>query len=760
MRMGMRIGLAFCCWLLAAGAAYASDVIIDTREDWNMIVSELYSGQSRIQTYLHDTRELAMQEVVRFGGDCDRVEQRVGELNYLIGAQNNNNVFAVTLYSKQASDLKNSFDDKVRKLQFGIDKITADQDRLDVAERLLSQLDHKYLSPDNRNKVAVCLKICQNYRKSLLEIKQLLVPLQSRVVAIQRQLHELNEIGTKARTRVFNNMVYSNRYMLPEVFGLSGLMLRTWFSEIPAWLIIQVPGPVTFWVYWGLLLVVAGLPLCLLGRLAFRLLLARIEIPDGVAKKHYFLLGWCLLILAGWFFITREMLGEVESMAFFRTGQLLLGAGCLTLALVIRLDLRTMRQTLLLYLPVLFQYIGALVLNLSVTIYGPLLLLLIILNLPVALLEWLLVRRMATVHLDRYMGGLTVWLALSTVLLAGLGMAYLAFSITVMWFIILAGLQTGLAATAVIRSYVERHQSRRIFNCLLLALLAPAIWLGIIGGLLYWLSTMYNAELLLRQLLFANLPLLQQYKLQITLFKILLCVVGALVLSFVISAIKNIIAIIFGEQAEMGLIPSFTTLGTYVAWGIFILVALMLFNVDPSGILVVLGGMSMGLGFGLKDIVDNFLSGIILLVGKLVRPGDVIEYGGQWGKVRKVSIRTTIIDAFDNSVITISNSDILSKNFRNWSFDRLWMKASIKVTVKAGFADIPRVKQLLLQAAAANGDIEPAPEPEILVLELGSDWVTFAVSCAVDAADNVRIQSSLREDIAKVFKDNGMVMAG
>lgn len=94
---------------------------------------------------------------------------------------------------------------------------------------------------------------------------------------------------------------------------------------------------------------------------------------------------------------------------------------------------------------------------------------------------------------------------------------------------------------------------------------------------------------------------------------------------------------------------------------------LLILEVKYSSLLVILGGFSVGFGFALKEVLENFISGIILLVGQQVRPGDEIEFDGLYAKVKAVSFRATVIETFDGSVITLPNTNVLSKDFRNWT---------------------------------------------------------------------------------------------
>ena len=107
----------------------------------------------------------------------------------------------------------------------------------------------------------------------------------------------------------------------------------------------------------------------------------------------------------------------------------------------------------------------------------------------------------------------------------------------------------------------------------------------------------------------------------------------------------------------------------------------------------------MGIGFAFKEVLENFISGLIILIGQQVRPGDTIEFDGIWAKVTKVSIRATVVESADGAILTFPNSQILTKNFRNWTSNNDYLRRDIKVGVSYGM-DVAEVKRLLLETAA------------------------------------------------------------
>lgn len=116
---------------------------------------------------------------------------------------------------------------------------------------------------------------------------------------------------------------------------------------------------------------------------------------------------------------------------------------------------------------------------------------------------------------------------------------------------------------------------------------------------------------------------------------------------------------------DRGAADSLQTVSAYALWAAF--AALYLLGVDLASLAVIAGGLSVGIGFGMQNIVNNFVSGLILLFGKAVQARDVIQVGDVQGVVQKVQIRNAIVQTFDNATVFVPNSDLLTNNLINWS---------------------------------------------------------------------------------------------
>ena len=206
-------------------------------------------------------------------------------------------------------------------------------------------------------------------------------------------------------------------------------------------------------------------------------------------------------------------------------------------------------------------------------------------------------------------------------------------------------------------------------------------------------------------------------------------------------------------QIDVTLIPPLQTTLTYASWALFGLFVLRSLGMELSNLAVVAGGLSVGIGFGMQTIVNNFVSGLLLIFSRSMQVGDVVEVGGTVGRVRKISVRATIVETYDNASIYVPNSEFVSGRLTNWTRSSRTTRRDVVVGVAYG-SDTALVMKLLLNAANATENILKYPSPVVLFSDFGASTLDFTLrfwvqdyDLAVSTASNVRlaIERLLRE---------------
>jgi small-conductance mechanosensitive channel len=168
---------------------------------------------------------------------------------------------------------------------------------------------------------------------------------------------------------------------------------------------------------------------------------------------------------------------------------------------------------------------------------------------------------------------------------------------------------------------------------------------------------------------------------------------------------------------------------------------------------------AVGFGFAMQNIAQNFVSGIILLIERTIKPGDVLEIGTQLVKVMKMSIRATIVRTLDDEDIIVPNSTLVQSNVKNYTLEDNLYRVKVRVGVSYD-SDLKLVREVLEQATSEVKWRDPAYPPRVLLLNFGDSAVEFETSAWMHDPFNFRPASSdLRETIWWAFKRAGIVMA-
>ena len=210
------------------------------------------------------------------------------------------------------------------------------------------------------------------------------------------------------------------------------------------------------------------------------------------------------------------------------------------------------------------------------------------------------------------------------------------------------------------------------------------------------------------------------------------------------------------SRVDAGIANSIETAVGYAGTALALLLAVSYAGFDITSLAIVAGALSVGIGFGLQSIVNNFVSGLILLVERPIKVGDWIVVGSEQGNVRRISVRSTEIETFDRASLIIPNSELITGRVLNWTHRNQLGRTIIKISVDPE-ADPERVLRILRAAVDSHPEVLKSPGPVISFDNFSSTSLDFTVRVVLD--DVYRggpVGTDLRVAILKILREEGL----
>ncbi|MBI5015226.1 MAG: mechanosensitive ion channel [Deltaproteobacteria bacterium] len=187
-----------------------------------------------------------------------------------------------------------------------------------------------------------------------------------------------------------------------------------------------------------------------------------------------------------------------------------------------------------------------------------------------------------------------------------------------------------------------------------------------------------------------------------------------------------------------------------------LVLALGTLGVELRNLAIVASALGVGIGFGLQNVVNNFVSGLILLFERPVKVGDVVQVAGEWGQIKRLGLRSTIIQTLDQSELIVPNSDLISNPVTNWTLSDRQSRIVVPVGVAYG-SDVTRVMGTLTGVAANHPSVLPEPAPQVLFTGFGASSLDFELRAWVgEVAERLVIRSALLQAIDQRFREEGI----
>lgn len=209
-------------------------------------------------------------------------------------------------------------------------------------------------------------------------------------------------------------------------------------------------------------------------------------------------------------------------------------------------------------------------------------------------------------------------------------------------------------------------------------------------------------------------------------------------------------------EIESGLRFTMTRTIHYVVMTIGIVVSFQFIGIDLSGLAVIFGLLSVGIGFGLQNIASNFISGLILLFERPIQIGDRVTVGDTEGDVEAINIRSTMIRSLNNISIIVPNSEFISGRVTNWSHGDTKIRVFVAVGVSYN-SDLEMVVNTLKEIANNHPKVLKTPEVDVLLTSFGdSAWNMTLRIWIMEPQEHYEVTSEINMEIVRKFRERNI----
>ena len=303
---------------------------------------------------------------------------------------------------------------------------------------------------------------------------------------------------------------------------------------------------------------------------------------------------------------------------------------------------------------------------------------------------------------------------------------------------------------------IQKAISSDILKVVILGLGVPVIWSGVLLVSAFWFADQLVDPLAMLQLLGTSISVLG---INLNILRLLTGTFLFFVFKTATNVLHSLLEHVRSNSVEASTVHSLKSVSSYVLWCIYCVVLLYLIGFSLTSLTVIAGGLSLGIGFGLQHIVNNFISGLLIIFGGTVRQGDIIQMDNIMAKVLEINVRSTTIQTMDNALIAVPNSDMLNTKIINWTRNDLIVKKEIKIGVAYG-SDVEKVRNVLMEAARNHQNVLKSPEPLVWFSQFGNSTLDFSLFVWIDNINIAgRVISDLNYTIDRRFREENIVMA-
>ena len=748
--------------------------------DLSQTLSILRSELEKVHYEQERHVERAQRQQERTRRDFMETIARSNQNALMLYSQKPDYVFDLTYACHEATEQFRTFKQKSSPFKEYIGRIDSEIARYDSLIVSLQHMRMSTLSAQAQTDRNVCLTLATNIRRSLSDGKDALNEYIESYAWMERHLKHLNDYANVRYNEIQNNIfingganylsilkslpyyLSSTAETVNEKYGVRGYRYGVRAARVHSqWDVKIILQLFLYIILYG---VVAGL----LNLLLFRLLRRsrRLQNEGFLQKRACIIMATTTITFAVILAVVR---GLAQQHFIIMASELLIEyawlLGVILISLLLRIDGSQIKSAFSIYAPLIVM--GFVVIAFRIILIPNDL---VNLCFPPMLLactcwQWWAVRR----HNDRIPRSDMMYTYMSLVIFVAstvcswVGYTLLSVQLLIWWIMQLACILTITCIITWMKKYNERKHldekpiTKTWFFKLLYSVVLP--WLGLMSIPLsiYMAADVFNLSDLTWKIF--NQPFIDVSHFRMSIFSIIQVITLYFIFRYINQLLLQLMQLHF-NQKNMVNAGSRKMMGKNViqviVWGAWLLLSLSILRIGGTWLGYIAGGLSTGIGFASKDILENIYYGISLMTGR-VKVGDWIECDGTKGKVASISYTSTMLEAIDGSVIAFTNSQLFTKNYKNLTKNHGYVLSIIPFGVAYG-SNLKDVTKLVEDSVKAlrHRYIDNRKDVRVVFTEFGDSSINFKLLCWVDAVKQIYAVSDVMECIYDTLNANGI----
>lgn len=735
---------------------------------------ELITYHVQQNELLNSSREMSA-EVFKTMKD---IMERSSQNAIMLYSQQTDNIFDLTYACHEAKTQYEEFKRKTLPFKEFIAESNSEIARYDSLINSLSIMPTIYLTDRAKTDRNVCLTLAVNIRRMLVDNNQDLKDYVTYYQFTESHLSTLNNYADKQYAIIQQS-----------IFSGDGTTYLSVLRNLPSYLrqcktslsrkysmqnVVKTQWDVRWIIWLFLAIALYGLIAVALNYISIRYVVGKVMTHERFKDKNkWFLEKRTYLILAG------SIITFGVIMAVLRTGiitnsdfvqmaaNLLLEFSWLMAAIVISILLRVsgveMRNTYHLYYPliaigfIVFVFRIVLIPSVIIEVAFPFIL--------IAATIWQMVierqYRKKIGRYDMYLATFSLVVFVGADVASLVGYTLLAVQMIIWWVMMLTCVLTLACVQKWLAFYRDSHHTREMpvtkiwwFRLVYFVLLPAAVVYSFILSI-YWSAGVFNLSDTVMQVFTTDFIDTTNFKLSI--FSICQVIVLYFLFNYFNHTFKDLVQLYLKRSDPTTAVSRSVMIikvQQVVVWGAWLLIVLSIFHVSNTWLVVVSGGLSTGIGFAMKDILENIYYGISLMAGR-IKVGDYIICDGIRGKVSSISYTSTMIEAIDGSVIAFTNSQLFTKNYKNMTKNHGFELDILEVGIAYG-SNVSQVQKLLQDAIIKLDCIDHRRGAKVILKSFDDNCITLKVLVWVNVLTQSADDGKIMECIYTTLNDNNI----